>query len=135
VAPPAFVDGRSLVPLIQGEPPPAARQAALIELIAAADGGETQSGVDESVASGEVARDVPPYRALRTAEAVYVEYDSGERELYDLRVDPYQLDNLANNVDPTLIDRFSTRLAELARCAGATCQLAENAPIERFVVS
>jgi N-acetylglucosamine-6-sulfatase len=135
VTPPAFVDGRSLVPLIQGEPPPAARQAALIELFAAGNGGETQSGVDEPVASGEVARDVPPYRALRTAEAVYVEYDSGERELYDLRVDPFQLDNLANNADPTLIDRFSTRLAELARCAGATCQVAENAPIEGFVIS
>jgi arylsulfatase A-like enzyme len=83
VTPPAFVDGRSLVPLLREEPPPTARQAALIELFAAADGGETQPGVDEPVASGEVARDVPPYRALRTAEAVYVEYDSGERELYD----------------------------------------------------
>ena len=32
------------------------------------------------------------------------------------------------------IDRFSTRLTELARCAGATCQMAENAPIEGFVI-
>ena len=86
------------------------------------------------MASAEVARDVPPYRALRTADAVYVEYDSGERELYDLRVDPYQLDNLVNTADPTLMDRFSTRLAELARCAGDTCQTAENAPLESFSI-
>ena len=134
VTPPAFVDGRSLAPLLQGDPPPTVRQAALIELFAPADGEGTQPGGDEPVASAEVARDVPPYRALRTAEAVYVEYDSGERELYDLRVDPYQLDNLVNTADPTLMDRFSTRLAELARCAGDTCQTAENAPLESFGV-
>ena len=64
------------------------------------------------------------------AEAVYVEYNSGERELYDLRVDPYQLDNLANKADLSLIDRFSTRLAELARCDGDSCQTAETAPLE-----
>jgi N-acetylglucosamine-6-sulfatase len=132
VTPPPFIDGRSLVPLLRAEPKAAARQAALIELFAPADGGKTQPGVDEPGASGEVAKDVPPYRALRTAEAVYVEYDSGERELYDLRVDPYQLENLAINADPTLITRFSTRLAELARCAGKTCQVAEDAPIEGF---
>jgi hypothetical protein len=37
---------------------------------------------------------------------------------------------LANNADPTLITRFSTRLTELARCAADTCQVAEDAPIE-----
>jgi arylsulfatase A-like enzyme len=132
VTPPVFVDGRSLAPLLWGDTPPASRQAALIELFAPANGSESQPGADESSAPGMAAREVPPYRALRTTEAVYVEYDSGERELYDLGADPYQLDNLANTADPTLIDRFSTRLAELARCSGDTCQTAENAPLESF---
>jgi N-acetylglucosamine-6-sulfatase len=132
MTPPDFVDGRSLAPLLWGDPPPASRQAVLIELLAPAQRSESQPGTDEPSQPGMAAKDVPPYRALRTTEAVYVEYDSGERELYDLRVDPYQLDNLANNADPTLIDRFSTRLAELARCAGDTCQTAENALLESF---
>ncbi|HEX3326574.1 MAG TPA: sulfatase-like hydrolase/transferase, partial [Actinomycetota bacterium] len=132
VTPPAFVDGRSLAPLLWGDPPPASRQAALIELFATANGSESQPDADESGEPGMAAKDVPPYRALRTTEAVYVEYDLGERELYDLRVDPYELDNLANNTDPTMMDRFSTRLAELARCAGETCETAENAPFESF---
>jgi N-acetylglucosamine-6-sulfatase len=132
VTPPAFVDGRSLAPLLWGDPSLASRQAVLIELFATAQGSESQPGADESSEPGKSAKDVPPYRALRTTESVYVESDSGERELYDLRVDPYQLVNLANNSDPTLIDRFSTRLAELARCAGDTCHTVENAPLEGF---
>ena len=128
--PPAFVDGRSLAPLLWGDPPLVSRQAAFIELFATAQGSESQPGAAESSEPGKSAKDVPPYRALRTTEAVYVEYESGERELYDLRVDPYQLENLANNADPPLVDGYSTRLAKLARCAGDTCQVAEDAPIE-----
>ena len=35
------------------------------------------------------------YAAIRTRRFTYVEYDDGERELYDLRRDPYELRNLA----------------------------------------
>jgi N-acetylglucosamine-6-sulfatase len=132
VTPPAFVDGRSLAPLLWGDPPPASRQAALIELFAPADGSESEPAAPASSEPVKAAKDVPPYRALRTADAVYVEYDSGERELYELRVDPYQLDNLANTAEPVLMDHFSIRLAELARCAGDTCHDAEDAPLESF---
>ncbi len=52
--------------------------------------------------------------ALRTEHEVYVEYRSGPRELYDLRTDPYQLQNLYATADPGHIAALSRRLAELA---------------------
>jgi hypothetical protein len=46
----------------------------------------------------------------------YVEHESGEVELYDLAVDPYQLENKAG--DPAYADRrqrLAERLDELLR--------------------
>ena len=73
------VDGRSLLPLIQqtiGE----WAEAALIE-----------KHTDPHYA-GE-------YFGLRTADYTYVEHDSGEKELYDLATDPYQLENATGQPD------------------------------------
>ena len=53
-------------------------------------------------------------KALRTEHEVYVEYRSGPRELYDLRTDPYQLQNMYATADPAHIADLSQRLAELA---------------------
>lgn len=52
--------------------------------------------------------------AVRTAEWVYVEYQNGDRELYDMLTDPWQLDNRAN--DPAYADvqaDLAVRLAEM----------------------
>ena len=37
----------------------------------------------------------PSYEAIRSPCFLYVEYKDGEREFYDLRGDPFELDNLA----------------------------------------
>jgi arylsulfatase A-like enzyme len=71
----------------------------------------------------------PNYAALRPTEQLYVEDASGERELYDYRSDPYELDNLlANWGDYTPSPEaeaaaapLAARLAALRECAGATC--------------
>ena len=40
---------------------------------------------------------VPPYCAVRNTNWIYVEYSTGEQELYDLVNDPYELQNLAGD--------------------------------------
>ena len=74
------------------------------------------------------ARRVPEFQGVRTGEMVYVEYATRERELYDLQKDPYELENLAAGAARDLLARLAARLAELRRCAGATCRTAEDAP-------
>ena len=37
----------------------------------------------------------------------YVEYGTGERELYDLEKDPFQLANQARTADPALLQAFA----------------------------
>ena len=61
------------------------------------------------------------YRGLRNDRYVYIRHDrTGERELYDLRRDRHQLDNLAKDKRfrrvRILMDR---RVRKLARCRGA----------------
>jgi arylsulfatase A-like enzyme len=56
---------------------------------------------------------VPPYCAVRTQRDIYVEYLTGEEELYDLAADPYELRNLA--ADPADAALKSTLHAEMVR--------------------
>jgi arylsulfatase A-like enzyme len=130
VTPPAFVDGRSFAPLLRGASQPSSRQTALAELLTPAAETDSQPDVEGASAPGEAAKNVPPYRALRTVAASFVEYETGERELYDLRKDPFQLINLVHDAEPALLDRLSNRLAELASCAAETCRRAEDAPLD-----
>ena len=108
------VDGRSLVPLLHGEPVPADwRPAALIEhrhtVRAAHDPDE------QSLASG----DPPTYKAMRTAGFTYVEYRDGEREYYNDRFDPDQLRNVYDELSRAKRRRLRVQLRALVTCDGA----------------
>lgn len=62
------------------------------------------------------------YSAIHTQRYVYVEYTTGDKELYDLRVDPFQLQS--RHADPAYDEvrqRLVTRLAALRTCAGVSC--------------
>jgi N-acetylglucosamine-6-sulfatase len=65
---------------------------------------------------------IPQFAAVRTKDYLYVEYVTGERELYDLNADPYQLESLHTKADPALIEALSQQLARLAACVGASCR-------------
>jgi arylsulfatase A-like enzyme len=59
-------------------------------------------------------RGIPSYCGVRTENHLYVAYDTDEEELYDLSNDPYELENLAGDVDSLLLlNQFRVRVREL----------------------
>jgi arylsulfatase A-like enzyme len=115
---PEFVDGRSLAPLLTSEGTVTTwRQAALIEHSAH---GELRGDGTPAISS---------FQAMRSEQSLYVEYSSGEQELYDLKDDPYELDNLIDRTDPGLVAALSERLAAMSDCAGEVCRTIEDTPL------
>ena len=111
---PDFVDGRSLLPLLEA-PTMAWRQSFMIQR----QGLETDERLEPASAI-----------AIRTRRYTYVAYDDGERELYDLERDPYQLENTEPAADKALIDALATRLTLLKACRGQECRDLEDQPID-----
>ena len=119
VRPPGFVDGRSLAPLLSARQPASWRSAFLVE--------HRRSNEE----FGYV-RAIPNYSAVRTARYNYVEYGTGEKELYDLNADPTELTNIYNGASQTLLSELKARLEALKVCTRAdtsatSCRRAEGA--------
>ncbi|MBA3671911.1 MAG: sulfatase [Gemmatimonadaceae bacterium] len=121
VRPPSFVEGRSMLPLLTRSDPAWRRAAFMVERRGGRDAQEELGDSPDGRGQGS-------FDAIRTADHTYVEYGTGERELYDLRRDPHQLENLAARADQALVKRLSSWLAALAKCSGSECQRAEEAP-------
>ena len=144
---PSFVDGRSLGPLLtDGAPPPEDwRQAFLMEAMAEAAG--TPSLADENtprLLTGDPwpyedqprasPLQEPPFKdagppvlqPIRTEDRLYVEYENGESELYDLREDPYQLHNLYRETGLEDLWRLEEGLEALRGCEAEECRAAED---------
>jgi N-acetylglucosamine-6-sulfatase len=81
-------------------------------------------GRDILIENGRGANSVPPYRAIRTGRFVYIQHlYTGEYELYDLELDPYQLNNLDGVTRYAAVQRdLARRLRLLRNCAGRGCQ-------------
>lgn len=106
-AAPGFIDGRSLVPLLQAAPPaPAAwRQDLLIE--------------HEPVDAGGL----PAWAAVRSSREIFVDYPANsEEEYYNMVDDPYQTESRHRSLDPARRSQLKARLGQLQGCAAATCR-------------
>jgi N-acetylglucosamine-6-sulfatase len=97
---PTFVDGRSFRALLDNPHSPAwPRQRVLVE---------RSAGI--------------PWNAIRSESSLYVEYDQGWKEYYDLDSDPHQLRNI-----PSLAPANAPAiLADLRACEGAECRRLEE---------
>ena len=100
---PAFVDGSSFAPLLTNSPPSSWRTAFLEE--------ETISHA---------------HRGVHTQRYMFTEYDTGEHELYDLQLDPYQLQSKPQAGNEQLYSTLQARLDALRDCSGEGCRSAEG---------
>ncbi|HEV3477776.1 MAG TPA: sulfatase/phosphatase domain-containing protein, partial [Rubrobacteraceae bacterium] len=143
---PSFVDGRSLTPLLTDDPPDDWRRAFLVE--AMAESAEVPPSVDDSSVVPLLTGDTQPPEdtrrsspldeaplkdagrpglvAVRTEDRMYVEYETGESELYDLREDPYELNNVYKETGLEHLWRLEGWLDSLRDCAGDECRAAED---------
>jgi N-acetylglucosamine-6-sulfatase len=108
VAPPSYVDGRSLLPVLEGSAT-TWRNAILLE--------------------GARYGDAPIYQGIRTltadTERKYVEYrGTTAKEMYYLGADPHELTNKPRNPPAGLV----STLQDLKTCAADTCRAAEDEP-------
>jgi N-acetylglucosamine-6-sulfatase len=97
---PDDVDGKSLLPLLDDKDA-AWRDAILIEHW------PTEEGVGARI---------PEFYGVRTTEWNYVEYATGETELFDLKNDPYELNNVTNSTEyATIKAELKEKLDELKK--------------------
>jgi N-acetylglucosamine-6-sulfatase len=122
VTPPAFVDGRSIAPFLRGQTVEPWRQSFLVEHLV---GGSPISYPDLGTMP-----QVPTYRALRSTmvsdNRIYVEYEGGDRELYNITADPYELENVAA---AAVTDALASQVEALRTCAGASCRSIEDGTV------
>ena len=120
----ASTDGHSLLPLLRDPAGAGWRRRFLIEHM-------------------EGANPVPTYCAVRTQRYLFAHYVTGEQELYDLQVDPYEMTNIANSSPglATELHREVNRLCVPAppgydrRAGGATAALLAIASVVLAVLT
>ena len=148
---PDFVDGRSLVPLLGANPPllsqwrqfmpleygpdnvdatailegpPSGPNAGLQE---PQDQDQTDAGAQPTARQKKLA--IPSFRGVRLQNMSFVIYKTGEIEVYDIKADPYELQNLASKLDASFTRQFSALVDKMAVCKADACRTLENTPI------
>ena len=71
----------------------------------------------------------PNFAAIRTARYMYAEHNTGEKELYDLQGDPYELQSRHNSPAYSQVKAvLANRLHRLETCSGTSCRVRQADP-------
>jgi arylsulfatase A-like enzyme len=104
-------DGRSLAPLLRG------------------GGGGWRHAFPITHERMSSAPNVPSWQGVRTDEYMYVRYQGGGTEVYDLANDPRETRNIAG-ADPALTRSLARLSDQLARCSGNECRRLEDRTVQ-----
>jgi arylsulfatase A-like enzyme len=153
VEPDRSVDGRSLVPFME-DPTLRTRRPILFESFVETSDVEENGGgppaapakvaagrsgggpsVNERPAGAHASIVAPPknYYGIRLGPYKYIEWPDGEKELYDINKDPYELHNIVRDSNYSPIRAFlHNELERLETCVGRQCQeVAPPLPLTR----
>jgi hypothetical protein len=123
-------DGHSLLGLLHGDQPTDWRNAVLIE-----HHGPNLNPSDPDFQFSASGNPIT-YEAMRTDRFLYVEYVNGEREYYDLRSDPFELNNIINTIPPDELAALHEELVAIENCHdGPGCWEAMHIPGGSSVVT
>jgi N-acetylglucosamine-6-sulfatase len=141
--PAKFVDGRSFMPLFKTETskPLGWRKGLLIEMGAIKTSTSAVVPVNAPAALDSLPfefeypdspndkflqqKDQGTYRGVRTEKFIYVEYNNGEKEFYNLVADPYEMENLASKLAPDILSSLHAWLGQLQTCTADDCRRLE----------
>ena len=129
VALPFPVDGRSFAPILHGKTPAEWRQVILLEQFEFSPETEVPDSVLEppDPQDGTVVA-YPSHLGVRMPGLKYVEYGTGEREVYDLVHDGDERSNVATRMKPAWLARMSSLARALGACSGDRCRELEASP-------
>jgi N-acetylglucosamine-6-sulfatase len=116
------VEGHSLASLLHGHKPPRWRTVALVE-----HHGPHKDDPDDPDAPAPRSGNPPSYEAIRSRSFLYVEYEDGDKEHYDLAADPNELHNNFTALSAGVKKALHETLTAAVKCHDAkSCQAAER---------
>jgi N-acetylglucosamine-6-sulfatase len=156
-SPDKSIDGRSLVPYVtdttlrtrrpilfesfvetndveaNGQEPVARKSAGASSSSVRSGGATASTASARSGATASITAPPKDYEGIRLGPYKYIEWPDGEKELYDITKDPYELNNIVRDPNLFPIRAFlHAQLIRLEACVGRTCgEVAPKFPLTR----